>query len=96
MTYYFQFFDPVLTKLDVEFAVAYDLAPFVGEDPHHPALDILISPDLPSDPLDFPSNTNLRYNFRKVDVPALCSELGAVYWDTLLDHGNVDCAVQIF
>ncbi|GJQ81419.1 hypothetical protein Trydic_g18283 [Trypoxylus dichotomus] len=88
--------DLVLTNLDVEFAVGHDLAPFVGEDPHHLALDILISLDLPSDRLDFPSNTNLRYNFRKLDVPALCSELGAVDWDTLLDHGNVDCAVQIF
>ncbi|GJQ80953.1 hypothetical protein Trydic_g4770 [Trypoxylus dichotomus] len=67
--------DLVLTNLHVEFAVDHDLAPFVGEDPHHPALDILLSLDLPSDPLDFPSNTNLRYNFRKVDVPALCSEL---------------------
>ncbi|GJQ70297.1 hypothetical protein Trydic_g22735 [Trypoxylus dichotomus] len=72
----------VLTNLNVEFAVAHDLGPFVGEDPHLPALDILISLDLPSDPLDCPSNTNLRYNFRKVDVPALCSELGAVDWDT--------------
>ncbi|GJQ75258.1 hypothetical protein Trydic_g9856 [Trypoxylus dichotomus] len=88
--------DVVLTNLDVEFTVAHDLAPFVNEDPHHLALDILINLDLPSDPLNFPSNTNLRYNFRKVDVPALCSELGAVDWDTLLDHGNVDCAVQIF
>ncbi|GJQ78734.1 hypothetical protein Trydic_g2768 [Trypoxylus dichotomus] len=87
--------DLVLTNLDVEFVVAHDLAPFVGEVPHHPALDILISLDLPSDPLDFPSNTNLRYDLRKVDVPGLCSELGAVDWDTLLDHGNVDCAVQI-
>ncbi|GJQ70185.1 hypothetical protein Trydic_g22645 [Trypoxylus dichotomus] len=52
--------DLVLTNLDVAFAVAHDLAPFVGEDLHHPALDILISLDLPSDPLDFPSNTNLR------------------------------------
>ncbi|GJQ73718.1 hypothetical protein Trydic_g14052 [Trypoxylus dichotomus] len=77
--------DLVLMNLDVEFTVAHDLAPFVGEDPHHPALDILINLDLPSDPLNFPSNTNLRYNFRKVDVPALCSELGAVDWDTLLD-----------
>ncbi|GJQ80650.1 hypothetical protein Trydic_g9234 [Trypoxylus dichotomus] len=40
--------DLVFTNLDVEFAVAHDLAPFVGEDPHHPALDILISLDLPS------------------------------------------------
>ncbi|GJQ87734.1 hypothetical protein Trydic_g3827 [Trypoxylus dichotomus] len=87
--------DLFLTNLDVEFAVAHDLA-FVGEDPHHSALDILISLDLPSDPLDFPSNTNLRYNFRKVDVPALCSKIGAVDWDTLLDHGDIDCAVQIF
>ncbi|GJQ75622.1 hypothetical protein Trydic_g11996 [Trypoxylus dichotomus] len=51
-----QLLDLILTNLDVEFAVAHDLAPFVGEDAHHPALDILINLDLPSDPLDFPSN----------------------------------------
>ncbi|GJQ81610.1 futsch [Trypoxylus dichotomus] len=88
--------DLVLTNLDVEFTVAHDLAPFLNEDPHHPALSILINLDLPSDLLNIPSNTNLRYNFRKVEVPVLCSELGVVDWDALLDHGDVDCAVQIF
>ncbi|GJQ71428.1 hypothetical protein Trydic_g11153 [Trypoxylus dichotomus] len=79
--------------LDVELTVAHDLAPFVNEGSHHPALAILINPDLLSDPLNFPSNTNLRYNFRKVDM---CSELTAVDWNTLLDHGDVNYAVQIF
>ncbi|GJQ66237.1 hypothetical protein Trydic_g4292 [Trypoxylus dichotomus] len=79
--------DLVLTNLNVEFTVAHYLAPFVGDDPHHSALDILINLHLPSDPPNLPSNTNLRYNFRRWMFHVVCAV--QIFYNrlyTVLDH----------
>ncbi|GJQ82289.1 hypothetical protein Trydic_g21047, partial [Trypoxylus dichotomus] len=77
----------------VEFAAVHDLIHFVGEYPHHHVLDILIKLDKPVDLVTLPSNSNLRYNFRRVNVPTLCSQLNMVESNTLLDYSDADCAL---
>lgn len=89
--------DLVLSNLKSDVGVSADDLPFVAIDPHHPPL--AVSLDLHghgSNTSAFPSNDNIRYNFRRADFTALYSELGGVDWSTLEAFNDVDAALQHF
>lgn len=86
--------DLILSKLVCE--TFHDDVPLVREDTHHPALKFSLKLSAPKQ-IDFPPNaTNVSYNFKKANFPALYASLTALNWEFLNDYTDINIACDIF
>lgn len=90
--------DLVFSNLSCPVFVTRSDISLVSEDIYHPTLNIQLELDIPRlpDPINFPSNSNLRYNFRKANFPALYGELSYVDWSFIESCTNVNLAISFF
>ncbi|XP_055522843.1 uncharacterized protein LOC129717021 [Wyeomyia smithii] len=74
--------------------IAYAPDPLVKTVPHHPALVLSLDNRYRIDP---PISANsIRFNFRRADYDGLSSALRNVDWITVLNHTDIDLAVNDF
>lgn len=89
--------DLVLSNINGNVCVERDDCGFVPEDLHHPVLSILLNIPLKGiEPIVFPCNTNIRYNFKKGNYTQLYSDLLHIDWSVLNSCTNVDDACTQF
>lgn len=83
---------------NIQCHVEHEIAPFVREDSHHPALFIQCLIDFRSGVHDnFPVNHDQeRFNFRKANFPALYSELLSEDWQCLDQYNQPDLYCSLF
>lgn len=88
--------DLVLSNVVGEICVEREQLPFVPLDPCHPALNISVCLPHATAYSKFPSNCNVRYNFRKANWQKLFADISLVDWTSLQDITNSNIAVESF
>lgn len=88
--------DLIISNVSCDVSVEAADSPLIPVDPYHPPLSIDLNILSPTPTSAFPSNTNLRYNFRRADMELLCDNIDSADWSVLESLDNVDVALDRF